>query len=72
MGLLDDEDTIAAEINESGEFRESVYEILLKIEDKLRKIEIAPGGSGGTKSILRSSGGRNKLYKIAQVKVKEM
>ena len=46
LGLLNDEDIIATEINESREFRESVYEILLKIEDKLRKIEIIPGGSG--------------------------
>ena len=36
LGLLDNEDDIAAEINESGEFKETVYEILFKIDDKLR------------------------------------
>ena len=66
LGLLDNEDAIAAEINESGEFRETVYEILLKIDDKLRKWKWS------TESNPSSSGGRNKLYKTPQIAIKEI
>ena len=68
MGLLDDGHTIATEINESGDFREAVYEILFKIEDRLHEIEISPGGSGASsqQTQVPQGGGTNftKLPKL--------
>ena len=40
LGLLDHEDAIAAEMNETGEYRETVHKILFRIYDKLRNIEV--------------------------------
>ena len=71
LGLLDDEDTIAAEINESGEFRESVYEILFKIEDKLRKIEITPGGSGVPNQASGVQGGGASFTKLPKLQLRK-
>ena len=64
LGLLDNEDAIAAEINESGEFRETVYEILLKIHDKLRKIEVTLGGSGAQNQTPVGQGGGGSFTKL--------
>ena len=71
LGLLDDEDTIAAEINESGEFRESVYKILFIIEDKLRKIEIKPGGIGIPNQTSGVQGGGASFTKLPELQLRK-
>ena len=71
LGLLDDEDNIATEINELGEFRESFYEILLKIEDKLCKIEITPGEMGYQIKPLEVGGGGKSVKKFAKLELRQ-
>ena len=71
LGLLDNEDAIAAEINESGEFRETVYEILLKIDDKLRKIEVTPGGSGAQNQTPVVQGGGTSFTKLPKLQLRK-
>ena len=72
LGLLDDEDNIATEINELGELRESFYEILLKIEDKLCKIEITPGGNGVPNQAPGGrGGGGTSVKKFAKLQLRQ-
>ena len=71
LGLLNDEDIIATEINESGEFKESVNETLLKIENKLRKMEITPGGSGIPNQASGSQGGGTSFTKLPKLQLRK-
>ena len=72
LGLLDDEHTIATEINESGDFREAVYEILFKIEDKLREIEITPGGSAASSRQTQGPhGGGTSFTKLPKLQLRK-